>query len=1325
MKKRGITYKIFRTVLAALCLPFILLVFTAIALHIPVIQQYATERIFGYINDKSDYEIKAGIFRLKFPLNIEISDFKVTKEDSVYAKGKNIGANIALLPLFTGNIEINYMTVEESYINSRELIPDVKIKGNIGYLRAVARSINPQNRTAALRQIYILDSDIAIELADTVKKQKEKNNNWKITLHKGMVNNSNVKLSIPDKAISYSLSLNHLQLKQGEIDLGKKLYSTTSLYIKSSKFQYRDTKKKGNIKSLSLTNVNATTKHLFHSSQKSNMEISDMQFTAPGNIEITQSSAIVTTDSTGVLIKDFLISSNNGSYINATAYIPYSSIKPEGKENFNGEISLSLNKNDFRNLFTKEQQKNLDIFKENILTGTFIIAGNTKECEFRSNGIEIPSLVSLEISGCFENGSNEQVITVNSEMYMKERKGKIATQTRYCINNNSYKAFLAIREFGLSSIFPNIPLEYANATLQAEGKGFDILNDATTCNINISLDSVVYDEYTLCDIKINAAQERGCATANIEGDKTTITKGEKSFTIDDITLAFATDSESTHLALKNGDLNITGNLEYNYKELLGLADNNRNQHSGNFQSWRDYTKELPAMQLDFSCGEKNVLYNFLTANGMSIKNLDLRLRADSMNGIKINGEILDFKKDNIKLDTIRVLTQQHDDTIKYITEIYSTAIDFKKEKQSYKAALQGNLFNDTLTTFFSLCDSKNNVYAKFGTKAGATVEDISIAFVQDAVFLDNRFVFNENNFIRIDNKGSVKVNVTLGCDSITYRGKQTEYRTMVNLIGEYINKKETPILNGSISIKEFPLELINILVKDSNIILDGYINSNVTFNKAASELTTEGFVQFNKARLNAPQSGTELHLSDTPINIAESKILFKNFNIYAKGENPFVIDGYIDMSTITSPEFNLKMKANNYEIVNTPRQADAMLYGKLSVDIATFIEGTPEKLNIEGKAAILSNSNITYVLQSTPISSKKELDGVVEFVSFADTTVTNKSKKNIDIGNVRINMALKVDNGARLNVDFDKNRNNYLTLQGSGNLNMSYNHETGFIVTGGYTMEEGELKYQLPIIPLKTFRIKNGSKVIWNGDIKNPTLEITALEKVITSVTFDDDGIQPVVFDVGVKLSNTLENMGLSFVISAPDNAIVQDQLNSLDEESMNKYAITMLITGAYIGNSNSMAVSNALNSLLDAKINELASSAIKSISVNIGINDARNPDTGNTYKNYSFSLRKRFRNDRITIVIGGELNSENNLTNNESFINKASLEWKIGNSGNKYIKLFYDKNYESLLEGEITEGGIGYLYKRKLGNLKELFIFKNKKAEETTPSGKRKERQR
>ena len=355
-------------------------------------------------------------------------------------------------------------------------------------------------------------------------------------------------------------------------------------------------------------------------------------------------------------------------------------------------------------------------------------------------------------------------------------------------------------------------------------------------------------------------------------------------------------------------------------------------------------------------------------------------------------------------------------------------------------------------------------------------------------------------------------------------------------------------------------------------------------------------------------------------------------------------------------------------------------------------------------------------MQDAAIETDKELDGLVEFVNFNDSTTVEQQEQEFNFGNTNFNISLKIEDGARINADFDETRNSYITLQGGGNLNITYTDETGMNVIGTYTMSDGEMKYALPIIPLKTFTIADGSKVSWTGDIFDPDINITALEKITTSVSMDDNSMQPVAFNVGVKLSNTLSNMGLSFTISAPENAAVQDHLNTLDEETLNKYAVTMLITGTYIGNSKGMTVSNALSTFLDAKINDLAGSAMKNTSINVGINDAQNSETGGTYKNYSFSFKKKFWNDRITIVIGGEVNSGDHPTGNDSFINNVSLEWKISNSSNRYLRLFYDKNYESLLEGEIIETGVGYIYKRKLDNLNELFIFKKKEERPQIP---------
>ena len=44
--------------------------------------------------------------------------------------------------------------------------------------------------------------------------------------------------------------------------------------------------------------------------------------------------------------------------------------------------------------------------------------------------------------------------------------------------------------------------------------------------------------------------------------------------------------------------------------------------------------------------------------------------------------------------------------------------------------------------------------------------------------------------------------------------------------------------------------------------------------------------------------------------------------------------------------------------------------------------------------------------------------------------------------------------------------------------------------------------------------------------------------------------------------------------MSAPENAAVQDELNSVDKETLNKYAVTMLVTGAYLGSDGGITIS-------------------------------------------------------------------------------------------------------------------------------------------------------
>lgn len=229
----------------------------------------------------------------------------------------------------------------------------------------------------------------------------------------------------------------------------------------------------------------------------------------------------------------------------------------------------------------------------------------------------------------------------------------------------------------------------------------------------------------------------------------------------------------------------------------------------------------------------------------------------------------------------------------------------------------------------------------------------------------------------------------------------------------------------------------------------------------------------------------------------------------------------------------------------------------------------------------------------------------------------------------------------------------------------------------------------------------------------NPTLNLKATERMRASVSDGSgDASRMVNFDVSIAIRNRLEAPDLVFDISAPEDATVENELQSMGADERSKQAIAMLATGIYMNSGlkgGGLSMGTALNSVLQSQINALAGSA-RNASISVGIEDRTSSETGDTQKDFSFRYSQRFFNDRVQIVIGGKVSTGANATNNvESFIDNISLEYRLDQSGTRYVRVFHNRNYESVLDGEITETGAGLVLRRKMDRLSELFIFRRR----------------
>lgn len=542
------------------------------------------------------------------------------------------------------------------------------------------------------------------------------------------------------------------------------------------------------------------------------------------------------------------------------------------------------------------------------------------------------------------------------------------------------------------------------------------------------------------------------------------------------------------------------------------------------------------------------------------------------------------------------------------------------------------------------------------------------------------------------------------------------HREVASLSGSYNGSSEKEAIDANLELLRFPLSMANGFISDQLATLNGYANGNISLTGSTAKPEINGKVLLDSVNIKSKEYSLALRINKDSIEIQNNQLNLNKIDLYGSNSNPLTLDGSVNMKELDNIKLNLSMTARNFELINAPKTKDAAAYGRVLVDLNTTLKGDMSDISMRGQLNILGSTDVTYVLKDSPLTVEDRLSDLVTFTDFSDTTehvqVIRPKPMNIDMV-----MVLNIDQAAQVHCLLSPDRSHYIDLEGGGALTMIYTPDGDLQLSGRYEVISGEMRYSLPIIPLKTFTIKSGSYVEFTGNMLNPRLSLAATERVRTTVT-ENEVPRTVSFDVGISISQTLENMGLEFTLEAPEDMNVQNELASMSVEQRGRLAVTMLATGMYLSNNNasSFSTSNALNAYLQSEISKISGRALSTIDLSIGMENSTSA-SGSNQTDYSFQFAKRFWGNRISVIVGGKVSTGEDVENTgETLIDNVSVEYRLDNSATRYVKVFYDKSYESLLEGEITEMGAGLVLRKKMSRLGELFIFKRRENKKEQP---------
>lgn len=583
---------------------------------------------------------------------------------------------------------------------------------------------------------------------------------------------------------------------------------------------------------------------------------------------------------------------------------------------------------------------------------------------------------------------------------------------------------------------------------------------------------------------------------------------------------------------------------------------------------------------------------------------------------------------------------------------------------------------------------------------------------QGSVDLSN-FFYNGEAVAHLRAEGSVSTEpggALIADADISFDGRKA-----ITLRGALNDSTLMSPMNLDLRVISLPLAVANPFLGADMGRLSGTLNGSIDVQGTSDDPRMNGWLVLDSASVFLAMTATEYPVTTDTVPVVDNYITLRNFEIYGTNKTPLSINGDVDIRNMFSPSMDISMKTTDMQIVNSRRASrGADVYGKAFISLDATAKGNMDFMRVNADLRVLSGTNVTYIMPDAVAALQAQSgDQMVKFVNLTDSSAV-ASADSLARGSMAmlINANLAFETNAIVGVDLSTDGKNRAQLQPVGELNYSLTPmSSDGRLTGRLNIEGGYVRYTPPFMSEKNFRFKPDSYVAFSGDMMNPTLNIQAVDVLKANVTQTGQNSRLVNFNVGLSVTGTLEQMKVAFDLSTDDDLTVSNELQAMSPEQRANQAMNMLLYNIYTGpgtHGDSNIGGNFLFSFLESKINSWAANNIKGVDISFGIDQYDRTVDGNTSAttSYSYQVSKSLFNDRFKIVVGGNYSTDANADENfsQNLINDISFEYFLNRAQTMYFRLFRHTGYESILEGEITKTGVGFVYKHKMTTLRELF---------------------
>ena len=473
----------------------------------------------------------------------------------------------------------------------------------------------------------------------------------------------------------------------------------------------------------------------------------------------------------------------------------------------------------------------------------------------------------------------------------------------------------------------------------------------------------------------------------------------------------------------------------------------------------------------------------------------------------------------------------------------------------------------------------------------------------------------------------------LALDSLKYKGMNLGNRSADILFSP--SELHENALRADVSMNDIPMELVSGILQRDDIDLDGLVRAKGCIDGLPAKVDISAEVLPVDVNVTYKPYDIQFFLGGKPITMSHNDVKFDDFRIYSVDSSYLALNGGLDIGKM---QLDVDLSADHFSPTKLEQGGPFPVYGKLETDIRGRVSGSLDNILADVDVTILPTTDITY-----PIDKK-----------------------------------------------------NLAQVKPHGTVNVQYGTVDGTLLLDGLIkVDDGLVRYSPKLYPMMPFQVDSASYIRFQGPLGQTLVNVSASQQVKADVQSQGEETRRVVFNTGVRVQGVLDSLGLNaigFFLEAPDDEAVQQEIAAMDEDTREGVAAALLATGMYMGEGNAAAQNEgyALSSIINSRVNAaMANSKVGKV-VDIDISSGQKMHAGGKSNDMNIAISKSLFNDRLRITAGSTLSDNPEVNKTNGLLSHLSADYRLTQSGNTYLRLFSQRDYDNIFEGELYKSGIG-----------------------------------